>query len=488
MQTGMRRIRTAAAALAVVMVGTGQTAAAEDLAATATITIDSAHPAGRLPADFVGLSFEMRELGIGNLDAGKGNVAALFRTLGRGNVRIGGNTLDRDTLWVPNGQQPPNPLPGWVADVVTPADIQRLNRLLKETGWKSEVGINVGRWDPVLGADQAKAMFSILGDRLVAAECGNEPDQWASRGYKPAGYAYADYKKDWEACAAVVGSNRIAGPDTASTSSSWAASLAADNASKMTMLTVHQYPGGAATTTTGLLSPETHAGALNSVAKNLAAAKAAGLPMRLDEANSTYNGGIDGVSNKYASALWVLDYSMSLAQAGVSGVNIHGGLGVCNDPIWNGKFQRYTPFCAANKADELAQVYRAMPIYYGIWLARQLGPGTFLPLTLSTDRNITAYAVKGDNGQTKIVVVQKDDTNAAPVHLDIKVGGHNRAASALRMTGTGLADEATAVQGATVDSKGHLKPGRAEQLRVRNGSLGVDVAAGSAVVITLDCF
>jgi alpha-L-arabinofuranosidase len=96
--------------------------------------------------------------------------------------------------------------------------------------------------------------------------------------------------------------------------------------------------------------------------------------------------------------------------------------------------------------------------------------------------------VKGDNGQTKIVVVQKDETNAAPVHLDINVGGHSRSASALRMTGTSLADEATAVQGATVDSKGHLKPGRAEQLRVRNGSLGVDVPAGSAVVITLDCF
>lgn len=179
---------------------------------------------------------------------------------------------------------------------------------------------------------------------------------------------------------------------------------------------------------------------------------------------------------------------MSLAQAGVSGVNIHGGLGVCNEPIWNGKLQRYTPFCAASKADELAQVYQAMPIYYGLWMARQMGPGTFLPLTVSTDRNITAYAVKGTDGRTRIAVLQKDDTNAAPVHLDIKVGGHNRSAVALRMTGTSLAGEATAIRGSTVDSKGHLKPGRAGELRVRNGSLGVDVAAGSAVVITLDCF
>ncbi|MEV4315888.1 glycosyl hydrolase family 79 C-terminal domain-containing protein [Actinocrispum sp. NPDC049592] len=480
----MRKLRTAAAALAVVMVATGQTAYAAD--AASTITIDSAHPAGRLPADFVGLSFEMRELGIGNLDASKGNVAQFFKTLGRSNVRIGGNTLDRDTLWVPEAQQPPNPLPGWVQDVVRPSDIKRLDKLLRNTGWNAEVGINVGRWDQALGADQAKVMFEVLGKRLVAAECGNEPDQWVSRAYRPTGYAYADYKKDWETCAAAVGSNRIAGPDTASTSSSWAASLATDNAARMNMVTVHQYPGGATTTTTKLLSQETLTGGVNAVSKNLAAAKAAGLPMRVDEANSTYNGGIDGVSNKFASALWVIDYSMSLAQAGVSGVNIHGGLGVCNDPIWNGKFQRYTPFCAADKAGELAQVYKAMPIYYGLWMARQMGPGKFLPLNLTTDRNITAYAVKGDDSKTRIAILQKDETSAAAAHVDIKVGGHNRSAEVLRMTGTALADEPTAIQGSTVDAKGKLKV-RPDSLRVRNGSLGIDLAAGSAVVITIDC-
>jgi hypothetical protein len=212
--------------------------------------------------------------------------------------------------------------------------------------------------------------------------------------------------------------------------------------------------------------------------------------MRIDEANSAFSGGVDGVSNKFASALWGLDYSMSMAQAGLSGVNIHGGLGVCNDPIWNGKFQRYTPFCAANKADELAQQYKAMPIYYGLWMARQMGPGTFLPLTLSTDRNITAYAVKGDDGKTRIAVLQKDDTTAAPVHLDLKVGGRSGTADVLHMTGTSLADEQTAIQGATVDSRGNLRPHRADQVRIRNGSVGLDITAGSAAIITVDnsCF
>jgi hypothetical protein len=476
-------------ALTVGMVATGQTASATEAASTATITVDGAHPAGRLPSDFVGLSFEMRELGIGNLDPGKGNVAAMFRTLGRSNIRIGGNTLDRDTLWVPEGQQPPNPLPDWVQDVVKPTDIQRLNRLLSVIGWRTEVGINVGRWDPALGADQARAMFSILGNKLVAAECGNEPDQWVLRGYRPASYAYADYKLDWETCAAAVGNNRIAGPDTAGTSSTWASSLAADDHDKMSMLTVHQYSAGPDATIAGLMAPATITRQLGSVSRNLAAAKAQNLPMRIDEANSAFSGGVDGVSNKFASALWALDYSMSMAQAGLSGVNIHGGLGVCNEPIWNGRFQRYTPFCAANKADELAQVYKAMPIYYGLWMARQMGPGTFLPLTVSTDRNITAYAVHGDDGRTRIAVLQKDDTNAAPVHLDINVGNRSHNAEVLHLTGTSLADEQTAIQGATVDQRGRLKV-HPDHVRVRDGAVSLDLAAGSATVITLDggCF
>ena len=478
-----------AAAAALLVLGLAPTfraaAPAEAASDTATITIDAAHPAGRLAGDAVGLSFEMRELGIGNLDAAKGNMTQLFKTLGTSNLRIGGNTLDRDTLWVPAGQTPPDPKPGWVEDIVTPNDIKRLRGLLDATGWKAEVGINVGRWDPALAADQANAMDRILGKKLVAVECGNEPDQWAGKAMRPAGYGYPQYHADWSACADVVGHNRIAGPDTAGTSSSWASSLAADERDRMSMLTVHQYASGPDITIDQMLAPGQITGQLNSVASNLAAANANGLPMRVDEANSAYSGGVDGVSNKYASALWVIDYGLSMAQAGLAGVNIHGGLGVCNDPIWNGKFQRYTPICASSKAYELAQVYKVMPIYYGIWMARQMGAGRFLPLTLDSGRNISAYAVKGDDGRTRIALVQRDATTAAPVHVTLSAGAGDRTAKVLRMTGTALNDESTTIQGATVDNAGKLQPGAADTVKMTNGTLSLDVAAGSAVVITL---
>jgi len=68
----------------------------------------------------------------------------------------------------------------------------------------------------------------------------------------------------------------------------------------------------------------------------------------------------------------------------------------------------------------------------------------------------------------------------------VAVGGRNRGAGVITMTGTSLTGVDTAVQGATVDSAGRLKPGKPTQALVRNGNLSLDLAAGSAAVITLD--
>jgi hypothetical protein len=295
---------------------------------------------------------------------------------------------------------------------------------------------------------------------------------------------------DWDACAAIIGSARISGPDTASPTSSWAANLAVEGrAQGLTVLAVHQYSMDPTGSVTRLLSPATNVSQRNAASPNLAVAQAQHLPMRIDETNSAFGGGIVGVSNKHASALWALDYSLQMAQLGLSGINFHGGLGVCNEPIWNGKFQLYTPVCATDPANEAAQVYHAMPIFYGIWMARQKGPGDFLPLTVSTDRNVNGYAVRGDDGRVRIALVEKDDVSTAPVHLDIRLSaGGTGIAQVLRLTGSALTADDTAVQGGTVDANGRLHPGRPDFTVVRMGNLGIDLAGGSAALITLDEF
>ena len=48
-----------------------------------------------------------------------------------------------------------------------------------------------------------------------------------------------------------------------------------------------------------------------------------GLPFRLDEMNSVSGTGVKGVSDTFASALWVLDTLFNLRSVGVDGVNVH---------------------------------------------------------------------------------------------------------------------------------------------------------------------
>lgn len=495
-RTGRRLRRIAAVATAAVLaVAGGQAVAHADTTTGTTITIDRAHPFGALPSDFVGLSYEMRELSTlcttgvcpGGFDARQGNLVQLYRNLGRSNVRIAGNQLDRDTLWVPAGQQPPNPLPAWTADVVTPTDIARLSGLLRATGWKAEVGINLAHYDPTLAADEAHSLLSLLGRGLSGVECGNEPNHYASNGYRPAPYGFPEHQKDWEACAALVGSNRIAAPDLSQPTSTatWFGQFAQAESARINMLTAHNYTG--ATTIAQLLSPQIHDKELADVSPQLAAAQSVHVPIRMDETNSAVGGGIAGVSDVYASALWAFDYNMNLAQAGFAGLNFHGGFAVCGQPLYNGKFQRYTPICAANDADMAAKIYTVAPEYYGLYMATRMGTGSFLPVTVSSDHNVTAYAVRGYDGSLKIAVIEKDATGGAPVPVSLSVAGARGFASVLRLTGTSLDSAAgVAVQGATVDRAGRLRPGHPDFTRVDHGTVNLTVASGSAVIITLD--
>lgn len=491
-----RRSRLAACAVVIALasaaVATSAPARADDPATT--VTVDAMHPFGNLPADFVGLSYEMRELSsacttgdcLGGFDADKGNLVALFKTLGRSNIRISGNTLDRDTLWVPAGEQPPDPLPDWVKDVVTPADIARLGQFLTETGWRAEVGINLAHYEPRLAADEAHTLLAVLGRHLSGAECGNEPNHYASNGYRSAPYGFAQHKLDWEACADAVGSSRIAAPDLSAPTSTadWFTQFAQAEHDRVNMLTVHNYTG--ATTTSQLLSPQVRASEVSNVASQLAAAQAVHLPIRLDETNSAVGGGVPGVSDTYASALWALDYSLAMAQAGFDGLNFHGGLGICDAPLFNGKYQRYTPICAATEADRQAGIYTVMPEYYGLYMATRMGSGRFLPVSVSSERNVTAYAVRGNDGRTRIAIVEKDDTSDTPVPVTIDFGAGDGMALVSHLTGDSLdsADGVT-VQGAGVSRTGHLAPRPGDPVAVHEGTINLTVDSGSAAIITL---
>jgi Glycosyl hydrolase family 79 C-terminal beta domain len=176
-----------------------------------------------------------------------------------------------------------------------------------------------------------------------------------------------------------------------------------------------------------------------------------------------------------------------MAQAGINGLDFHGGLGVCGAPLFNGKYQRYTPICPANAADERARIYTAAPEYYGLYLASRMGPGRFLPVTLSSDRNVAAHAVLGRDGKIRIAVIERDDTSGAPVRVTVTVGRSDTTAEVLRLTGNALGSkQGVAIQGATVDRTGRLPQRAPDRVAVTNGTLSLNLASGSAALITLD--
>jgi len=120
-------------------------------------------------------------------------------------------------------------------------------------------------------------------------------------------------------------------------------------------------------------------------------------------------------------------------------------------------------------------------------MATRMGTGQFLPVTLSSDRNVTAYAVRGDDHRLRIAVIEKDDTTGTPVPVSISVAGAHGVASVLHLTGTSLDSAAgVTVQGATVDERGHLDPGHGDHARISDGTVSLQVASGSAVIITIE--
>jgi hypothetical protein len=130
------------------------------------------------------------------------------------------------------------------------------------------------------------------------------------------------------------------------------------------------------------------------------AMKAAGLPFRMSEGNSCWNGGQPGVSDTLASALWCADIMLRFAALGWSGVNLHGG--------GNGV---YTPIAGAPSTG-----FKRRPEYFGIQFGQSFAGATFLAATLTgAGPHVTAYSLE-HAGRRRVAIINKDD---APVSVEL---------------------------------------------------------------------
>jgi hypothetical protein len=323
-----------------------------------------------------------------------------------------------------------------------------------------------------------------FGPSLLGIEIGNECDLYgSSTSYFPGNWSLAQFLTLWQqfrtAILATTPSVPITGPADAGSETTWTVPFGEIvTKNEIVLLTQHYYRGdGKLPTATAalLITPDpTLVGCLKVLKTG---AQSIGIPYRMSECNSFYNGGASGVSDSYASSLWVIDYLFNCAQGGASGVNFHGG--------WNGP--GYTPI-----ADNGSSVVGARPEFYGILLFTLAGQGALCTTQLSADSlNVTAYAVKTSSGGLNLVVVNKDLTQ----NLQLTTQLPQSASSATLLAMTQLTSGATApdlsatsgvsIQGATVNPDGTFSPSAPYVLEPSGSQLTCYVPALSAVLIQI---
>jgi len=383
---------------------------------SATLAIDESATLATIPDDFIGLSYESAQLANpAFFSAENAALIALFRELGaHGVLRLGGGTSEFTAFTT--DEIPALPSPGPVAigpdnsknvktdTPISPKSLRNLRAFLDATNWRCLYGLNLGRGPIERAAEEASYVQNILGPRLIAFQLGNEPDAWRNR-YRPATWSYADYWKEWivahAAVVARVPNAKFAGPDV-SNKMAYVTGFAEDaknNAPDVVMLTSHYYamgPAGApGMTIDRLLSPDPKLD--RDLQTAITAARSAGLPYRMSEGNSCWNGGQPGVSDTLASALWVADMMLDFAAAGCAGVNLHGG--------GNGF---YTPI-----SGNLDSGFQRRPEFYGIELLKPFVGASLVRTSLacSSDR-IRAYASRKADA-TLLLVINKTNQPAA---------------------------------------------------------------------------
>jgi hypothetical protein len=441
-------------------------------AATVSIRIDPAKRLGAIPSNYMGLGYEASSVAMGILSADNRPYVQLVRNLGKdGVIRIGGNVSDF-AFYDANGTSKWEPKD----TVITLTNIKQLRSFLDATGWKLIWGLNLGGDKLDNAVEEARAVASVMGDKLIALEIGNEPDLFTRAGHRSGNYDYQawarDYRRYKSAVRAVLPRMPFAGPDIAFRTE-WLESFARDEGGDIALLTAHHYIMGQdnpATTIAFMLAEEKKF--QPALAKFQAAAQAAHVPWRMCETQSFSGGGRAGVSDTFASALWALDYLFVLAGYGCSGVNMETGVNHL------GRISKYTPI-----TDDLAGHYGPAPEYYGLLAFAHAAKGEQVGVTTAPQGiNLTAYATRQD-GKTVLTVINKDLTRDASVEI---TGPASRQASVMRLTGPALAATSGAtLGGASVAADGTWAGGKPEPLRISGGKALADVPVGSAALVSL---
>src|SRR5262252_2185257 len=368
----------------------------------ARLTLDTSRTITTIPSDFVGLGYEISSVARAGLLSAKNSIyVRLCRTLGsNGVIRVGGNTSDYAS-YSASAQPLSSPETG-PGSVVNDWVLRDLGSFLEASGWKLIWGLNLGRGTIEAAEAEAKAVLAATGPNLFAFEIGNEPDLFPNREiHRKKGYDYEDYlleyRKFRDALRKSIPGIAFAGPDVAM-ATSWVSRFARDEGRGLRLLTHHYYREGQYPTSSieKLLHPDPKLAPM--LAELRAVSKSSGVPYRICETNSFSGGGKPGVSDRFASALWVLDFMYRLASAECDGVNIETGVNQL------GLVSSYSPI-----GDDERGHYVAAPEFYGMLAFAYGAVGELVECRFAGENhNLEAYTTLKRDKRLCVTLINKE--------------------------------------------------------------------------------
>lgn len=439
------------------------------------ITVDAEGGSANLSPDFLGLSYESSMLlpqdGHYYFDAGDQALVNTFKTLGIKSLRVGANAVDDPRIPIPQEK-----------------DIDSLFNFARAAGVKVIYSFRLKNGNPADSARLAGYIAANDADALDSFSIGNEPNFYL----KPFEALLAQWKPHYDAILKAVPNAKFDGP---SADGNYALDLAkavfADG--HLAMASDHYYFLGSGrageknppATRARFLSNHLHGDYQRDYAHVGAVLAAQGVPYRIDEMNSCYNGGSKDSSDTYASTLWALDCTHWWAAHHILGVNYHTGESVGRD----GKFG--PPNYAAFLRQPDGPGFNMRPQAYAYLAFTQSAHGCPLAVMIQTvpTFDFSAYAYRDHDGSIYVTLINKsygDTAQSATVSLQLSQG---TAAGTWQRLDLAQKDSDVAAKtdvrlgGAAIDTQG-IWLGQWEKVEGdSSGKLTTPVAAASATIL-----
>jgi hypothetical protein len=462
------------------------------------VSVNAGDPGARVPQQFLGLSYEVSDLARIAGYSSHGDLITLLRSLGPGILRFGGVSADTQVAWT----DAQTPRPAWATRVLDAGDLRELASLAAQSGWHVLLTVNFGHFEPEAAAREAAAAKAALGEWLVGIELGNEPNAYALHGLRAEPWTFVQYNEQVQAYRVAIEQAApgipLAGPDTSGSSAyeSWGADEAVNQ--RPALLTGHHYPLGCAEqpapSIERLLSPTIRQRENGSLRRYELIAQQSEVPFRMDETNSVSCGGVAGISNTFASALWAVNYLAQAMATGLSGINFHGNPANCGG---------YAPLCAGTPEALAAGNLSAQPEWYAMLVARELvgdspvatslsvqsapGAGRRAAMLGAAQPNVAVTTFVEPDGTLRFVVVDDDPPKSRGLALRLQLGSQFAGASILSLTGPSpSALSGVRLGGRAVAGDGTWTP-PASLLRAanRDGVITVDLNPSNAALVTV---